>query len=485
MLLSAMELAVRRRLRVFAWVTFLLAAPLLLAYARGYRVPLAPWSQWLTPQRPAVGAFVVRTVPRGATLLVDGKVVDKSTPTGLGSVPAGVHVIRIEKPGYRPWEKRIESLGGNVQYLLFTRLLPETPEEEVVREDADDVSISPDERWLLVTDPQGLRQFPVRAESPAAEVLHRLPKLKALPLSFSWASDGSAVALEVGDDSSTREFLGVLSLESGKLLAPPSSAQFVGWETRRRAVALFLDDQGKLWEQPKTGRALQLADGIEEAAIHPRGVLVSLANPDEDRQTPDAVLDLQHSRDETPLFLLAEQNALERLPVVLPEAPRAFAVSPTGAIAALGGRTGTLFLLKPGDGQWRNISSSLPRFAWSPDGDKLLYQESPFDAWALNVSEERSVLLEDAPELLVRLSTPLGGLRWFPDSQHVLFFDQDILKLAEIDPRDGHRIETLLSTNRGATRVVTAENGDLLYVVVRREDRDVLLRLFLRTADDR
>lgn len=485
MLLSAMELAVRRRLRVFAWVTFLLAAPLLLAYARGYRVPLAPWSQWLTPQRPAVGAFVVRTVPRGATLLVDGKVVDKSTPTGLGSVPAGVHVIRIEKPGYRPWEKRIESLGGKVQYLLFTRLLPETPEEEVVRENVRDVSISPDERWLLVTDPQGLRQLPLRAGSSTAEVLHRLPKLAEKPLSFSWAPDGSSVALEVTNDSSTREFLGVLHLESGKLIAPPSSAQFVGWETRRRATVLFLDAAGRLWEQTAQGRPLQLADGVAAAASHPRGVLVSLARPDEDRQSPNDVLEPQRKADETPLFLFTEQNRPERLPIALPEAPRAFAVSPTGAIAALGGRTGTLFLLKPGDGQWRKISNSRLGFAWSPDGDKLLYQESPFDAWALNVSEERSVLSRESPELLIRLSTPLEGLHWFPDSQHVLFFDQDILKFAEIDPRDGHRIETLLSTNRGATRALVAERGDTLYVVARREERDVLVRLFLRTPDDR
>jgi hypothetical protein len=76
--------------------------------------PVAPVAS-ATPEPPPAagpsgGIFVVST-PTQARLFVDGQPYG-NTPASIPGLSQGAHVVRVEAPGYRPWEGRVAVVAG-------------------------------------------------------------------------------------------------------------------------------------------------------------------------------------------------------------------------------------------------------------------------------------------------------------------------------------------------------------------------------------
>jgi hypothetical protein len=62
---------------------------------------------------PETATLVVDSVPTGSDITVDGKYAG-STPSTL-RLPPGDHVVRIEKTGFKPWQRTVSfNAGSNV-----------------------------------------------------------------------------------------------------------------------------------------------------------------------------------------------------------------------------------------------------------------------------------------------------------------------------------------------------------------------------------
>jgi hypothetical protein len=68
---------------------------------------------------PSLSAIEVKSIPAGADITADDKYMG-STPSTL-RLPAGDHKIRLEKPGFKPWEKTL-SVGVNTTVTLSPTL---------------------------------------------------------------------------------------------------------------------------------------------------------------------------------------------------------------------------------------------------------------------------------------------------------------------------------------------------------------------------
>lgn len=433
--------------------------------------------------------MVIRSTPSGARVLLDGRVVDERTPSGLSAIAAGPHLVRIEKAGYRPYEKRLEVSGGRVTDLLHVRLLPTTPEEEWARSGVSGVWSSPDGRWVILREGSSLMILPRRAlltlvperSIPDAGGFQvRIPQHRPGDFVLFWAPSGSSVAVGVkrADDAERLpDSLALIHLADEQLRPLPPRTNIVGWHPAGPERLLLLNADVLLELPSNTTTPGEVARGILAAAIHPRGVLVQRAT-----EEPG----------EAPFGFVRPGGEFQPFTPAFPEPLDTLQTSSAGILAGLS-RNGALFLFLTEEETWRKVADGVQRFAWAPDGKKLWYQESPFDVFVMNVAEDRSVLEKLQPTFLLRLSLPLGNLQWFPDSQHLLYFDQDILRLLDIDPRGGHRMEDLLSVDRGSALAVVLDEGALVAVTARRpsgaspasKPSDVLLRLYLRTPDDR
>lgn len=468
-----MNRAIRRRLRVLAWFAFVVLVPLVLSSARGYRVTSIRHARL---GEPIFGALVIRTVPRGAIVALDGHIVDQQTPTGIGSVPAGTHRVRIEKFGYRPYEKEISVAGGRVTDLLHVRLLPRVFTERTLRVGVTDFWISPDEqRVILKAGAQmslvGLRALTDNLKGPTKErATERQIRLSVRPadtIDVLWSPDSSRAALTRRGDRGAVEVIGLLDTEEAAFTRLPPRRQSVGWLTTAsdHAFLVLSPDRDLLGVYAR--RTETLAKDVLAAAIHPGGVLIQ-------RQAAHAPV-LGILNDTLVFTPLARQEATPFSQL---------AVSRQGNIAAASADDKSLFVLPLSkDSRWQRLGGTANLLAWSPDGNLLAYQESAFDLWTLNVSEERSNLPRGIPELVVRLSSPVNGVQWFSDGQHLLFLTRDLVEFVEVNPTDRRPVENLTSTNRGATRMATLHDGNELWVTARRDNQDVLLQVRL-TADE-
>lgn len=476
-----MQPATRRILRGLAWVVFLIGGPLLLASARGYRLDTVLHPQSNLP-RPDVGALVIRTTPRSATVQVDGVTIDARTPTGVGGLIAGPHTVRVERAGYHPIEKRIEIAGGRVTDLLHLLLIPSTVREERVMDGVDTVSVSPDEQWTVIARAGMLKLFRTEDLLRPPERSPRLQtRIAASPqhLRVLWSPRSDAVVIGVREEHTPEdrpEARLVLFPTERQVRQLPRGRTIVGWFPDGRTLAL-LNVSGVLSRvRVDDPRERTLASDVSLSAVHPRGIVV-LQQASGAGTTPEAAL-------------LNAAGSRELFDISLPTLPHVFTLSGRGDWATIDSE-GRLAVWTSQEEAWRPIAAAVKTVQWSPDGDKLLFQTSEFDLSAVNISEERSVLPPWFPVVMARLSVPLKGVQWYSDSQHVLFFSRDVLSLASIDPRGGFTQNTLASLDRGDAQVALTDRGAALLVTARRPNakkpdllEPVLLRFPLRTDAD-
>lgn len=62
----------------------------------------------LTPITSLTGTIYVLSLPEGADILLDGKTTGRITPSMVNDIPAGSHIVRVQKPGYTPYEQSVD-----------------------------------------------------------------------------------------------------------------------------------------------------------------------------------------------------------------------------------------------------------------------------------------------------------------------------------------------------------------------------------------
>ena len=68
--------------------------------------------------------FALTSTPEGVQVSIDGTALDQHTPVRVTDLKPGLHVVRLEQPGFQPWETQVELASGQVIDLPAARLLP-------------------------------------------------------------------------------------------------------------------------------------------------------------------------------------------------------------------------------------------------------------------------------------------------------------------------------------------------------------------------
>ena len=99
--------------------------------------------------------------PTGASVSIDGTAYGSQTNT-KATLAAGGHFIKMERDGYKPWQKSVNVIPGSVLWLNYARLIPAELKPTHVAEFSTVTSsaVSPDNKWMMIKD------------DPATAVLH-------------------------------------------------------------------------------------------------------------------------------------------------------------------------------------------------------------------------------------------------------------------------------------------------------------------------
>lgn len=116
-------------------------------YAMGYRFN----QSLLTFEQGGLMQF--RSLPAGARVLIDGKNKNLSTPA-RANLSAGTHTVEMQLNGYSQWRKIVELVPGQLLWLDYARLLPETITTTLVKDftSMEGALTSPDRKWMLLQE---------------------------------------------------------------------------------------------------------------------------------------------------------------------------------------------------------------------------------------------------------------------------------------------------------------------------------------------
>ena len=106
---------------------FIIGAPMIVFYTAGYRINLNTWRVQRT------GVIAITTFPRGASVIVNGKLLAEKTPYVAQRLAPGEYDMLLEKEGYRSWSQRVTVHSGSTAYItafLFSDTKPELLLEE-------------------------------------------------------------------------------------------------------------------------------------------------------------------------------------------------------------------------------------------------------------------------------------------------------------------------------------------------------------------
>lgn len=97
------------------------------------------------------GLVQFRSYPESAAVTLDGKKQSFNTPN-KANLGAGQHTIGMELNGYRPWGKTVDLAPGQLLWLNYARMIPNSITTNTLKEYPSVASTlpSPDHRWLLM-----------------------------------------------------------------------------------------------------------------------------------------------------------------------------------------------------------------------------------------------------------------------------------------------------------------------------------------------
>jgi len=466
--ISFMSKRLRLIVNILAWLAFLFVAPFLVSYSMGHRF-------FSSPANPVtVGTFLVRTIPNNAVVSLDGKRMSNHTPMSIKNLLPDSYNLSIVKDNYRVWSKNLPITGTRITDIRDVRLLPEKIEESVMRENVTDFSVSPKQQLLAVFEnlPAGRQIRLVPFNDPAATGTPiKLVIGKRETAVVLWSPDESSIILKLTANSNVRNYL--INSSSGVVTELPASAgDVVGWLSTMTENKLLVIKNKKVSILTRAGVLDHvLTQTAEKVALGNNGVAIQEGGAGVNHiEIYSSGANLQESLNIPDLSNDAVGNII---------------LSSSGDLALISQPAQKLFIWDHNGRQWHKISDHAENVKWSFEGDKIFWQESEFDIWVMNLHEERTPLSAYAPELVVRLSVPIRNPAWFIGSHHILFFDKDIIKLIELDPRDGYHIESLMSTNRGDGNFETIKNGNEIMATVKRDNLYMLSRFFLLDKTDR
>lgn len=120
-----------RRVRTFIFFiflgVFLIGAPGIVLYTAGYRINGNTWKVQQT------GVIALSTLPRGASVLLDGIPLSSTTPYVAQRLSPNNYTVTLAKNGYHSWEQTVAVDSGSTTYItavLFADASPELLLEE-------------------------------------------------------------------------------------------------------------------------------------------------------------------------------------------------------------------------------------------------------------------------------------------------------------------------------------------------------------------
>ena len=181
---------------------FSLAAPLVVLYTAGYRF------DFLNQRLVQVGALIVSSVPKGATVSLDGQEQPGRTPLINKRLLPGSYELTLSKDGYQSWQREIVVQSRQTTEVQNAVLFLNT-EPELIKDLHPSVFAAKPDGSVIAYGVKADSWFELWTYSPTSQeffLLDRLSSSKLLEPELHWSHDGYLLILEDGTGAFNKQF---------------------------------------------------------------------------------------------------------------------------------------------------------------------------------------------------------------------------------------------------------------------------------------
>lgn len=395
----------RQILLFFFTVAFFVTVPLVLLENAGYRYNAKRGRVEMT------GIIEARSIPRGATVIIDGVAQEKTTPAVFRRLLPEEYRVQIVKDGYLPWEKRLRVESGKTAFTAEVQLLRADLPKLVAAGQVVKSAWSPDGRRLAsITAEGGYLDIQLWSTTGGASTLARLTDKEAVT-ELAWSPDGGKLLVSATSSAGTSVtvyFPGTSREPAAIDLLVPKGTWDIKWTDSQRLVLIGKDGVFLAQADGSAVSPLALGTGILDAVTRDR--LTYLIRQDKNGTT------------------YVERRDDREKPARLPELP-----NPDCRFADWRGLE--LYVADPGRGRTMVLGGDgvlvreLPgtSFVLADDGHAVLWNS--FEVFVGDLATGRT-------DLVTRLSTPIRSCVWHPSGTHIFCATDSAVFAAESDDRD-------------------------------------------------
>ncbi|MFH1089235.1 MAG: PEGA domain-containing protein [Candidatus Uhrbacteria bacterium] len=391
-----MKKATRKIVFLLFLALFLVSAPTVVMYTAGYRLNLERFSLVKT------GVFALSTLPKGATVIIDGKSTEKETTLILKDAMPGEHLIRLEKENYLPWTKKLEVKENETTFVQKAIL-------------------------FLVGEP--------------------ILKVAEKYLAFSFDSRGEKIAFALQEEGWVEIWSRTLASNEEKLLL--------------RLPQNDLDKIGLSWLVDDKTLLVKKTSGLSETqqTIDQNGNSKILENKlSEWQRDANQLLYISPTETGTNLVLKKSSDAEQTL-ASLPTGNYEFLSAPPSLVLLQDKAQRKIILIDDrGVDQPILLNTEAIIAVWNPQNAKQLLYISDFEVHIFDAEKMTD-------ELLTRVSTPIISTAWQPTAADIFYADNKNLYALELDRRGAGRNIFTLATMDNIEAFVPTSDGKILYLV--------------------
>lgn len=450
-----MPLRIRRVIFYAFILLFLIVAPMLALYSMGYRY------HWGKQRLETTGLLTVAGTPTDAVVLLDGVVRARGLPARLGGLSGNEYIVRMERPGYRPWEQRVTIRGGQTAVIADVLLFRESDPVLTMSATITAFAVSADRRWAAFTrtvDPfTELWTIDLRTMDPRLAL--RVPNERATgdsrepsrePVTFRWSPRNSTLLVRTETDARIVT-PGPTIVSRTVMDGLPALPDTITWELGS-ATSLIATANERLYRiATATGRTTLLAPPAPSVPFAvARGTLYT-ANGNRVTSIPT-------------------DGGTRRTIATLPDtAVLTEFLTIDGTTITAAGALGTTITITTTDGTVAVNYGGVPHGQFR--GDAWFRMRGASEIWMESATGD--------PYLLTRRSAAITDTVWHPEDRHILLATTTEIIAVEVADRP-FRTETTLATFDAIRAIAPSISGDDLLIVGRRGTAEGLWSLALR-----
>lgn len=410
---------------------FVLSVPLVLLHTAGYRINIR------TRRLEHTGLMIVRSTPREATIILDGVRQEPTTPARLvGLLPRGYRV-RLEKEGYRAWEKNVTVASNRTTFIDDVLLFPDRLPERVHDMDASAVHTGPDGTLLWAASVPGFTEIWLEERNAEPKIATRVPTSAADSAEVLWSRTGNSLVVTFGAAPGHAVYITRTGgLRSRSIDTPQTPLTSSAWtDPPQDELAYILN------------RRLYFLSN--EAEPIPFGT-----EPADTVWYADGTYFVGQSSTSTlNITALAPNGSLLRTVASIPVHRAQFIPSHSGTLTLGDGRR--LWVIDAQSGE-TILETDAQKATWSASTADLLLYWTDFELWSFQLSTRQRTLL-------TRFGSPIRDAAWYPGDSYAVVLVGEEVQAIERGDMNGRLTVPLFSlpglrafTVNGRTGTITA-----------------------------